>query len=217
MKYKLLKELLDLVIKFENTNLNIENNLDNFLSWTSHNQKLPIIHDNFTNILWEGKNTGRSADSVINTLLVHMNKYAKFHSRLILNNSEFTSQEDFIYLITLKSFGEMSKNDLIKRNIQEKNAGIKIINRLIKKEFIDQKKSKSDKKSKIVSITDLGLKVLEEKMPIIRKVTHLVTGDLTETEKIYLIYLLQKLDDFHNPLYNNSNIENLNEDTSFDD
>ncbi|MDM1513499.1 MarR family winged helix-turn-helix transcriptional regulator [Myroides odoratimimus] len=216
MKYQLLKELLDLVIKFENENSHVENNVNNFLTWSCQSENKPKNNGDFTNNQWEGKNTGRSPESVINTLIVHMNKYAKFHSRLILNNSEFTSQEDFIYLITLKSFGEMSKNDLIKKNIQEKNAGIKIINRLIKKGFISQKNSKSDKRSKIVAITDLGLKVLEDKMPVIRKVTNLVTGDLTEYEKHQLIYLLQKLDNFHNPLYNNSNIEDLNEEDFID-
>ena len=120
--------------------------------------------------------------------------------------SDFTTQEDFIYLINLKSFGEMSKIDLIKLNVHEKPVGMQIINRLIAKNWIDQTASKVDKRSKVIKINDNGIKILNNQMNKIRKATKVVCGNLTQHEKMELIRLLQKLDNFHQPIYN-MNIE----------
>jgi|SRR5690554_7067140 len=150
---------------------------------------------------WVGKEKGRSPESVINTLIVRMNQYAKSYSKSVIHDSDFSTQEDFIFLITLKTFGAMTKMELIKQNVQEKSVGMLIINRLIKQEFVDQTDSKKDRRSKIVSISDKGIDALERLMDKIRQATSIVTGDLEHAEKMELIHLLQKLDDFHRPIY----------------
>lgn len=203
MNYDLLQEVINLLEEFDNNKVIKERNLATFLHWAYNKEgKKNIIKEQS----WINKDKGRSIESEINTLIVHLSKYAKIHSKEILVNSGFTSQEDFIYLITLKSFGAMNKVDLIRKNIQEKPAGIKIINRLIKKGYILQSDSLIDKRNKIVAITELGLKELDKKQPVIKKITHLVTGDLTFEEKNKLVYLLQKLDNFHNPIYMKSEL-----------
>ena len=111
------------------------------------------------------------------------------------------TQEDFIYLINLKAFGEMSKMELIKKNIQEKPIGMLIIKRLLEQAWIEQKDSETDKRSKILKITKKGWNVLESQMKKIRQATQIVTGDLTYYEKMDLIRLLTKLDEFHNPIF----------------
>ncbi len=203
MKYKLIKELIDLADDFENFNKasrKYEDNAAGFKQWvteTSINQPLKEPD-------WEGKENGRTAESVINTLIVQMNRYAKSYSKSAIHGSEFSGQEDFIYLITLKSFGDMTKTELIKKNIHDKPSGIKIIDRLLDKGWVNQQESKSDKRSKILTITANGLDKLEEQMTKIRKATMIVAGDLSWTEKMQLIELLQKLDNFHKPIYHES-------------
>jgi hypothetical protein len=61
------------------------------------------------------KENGRSPESVISTLLVHMNRYAKTYSKSAIAGSGFNTQEEFIYLINLKAFGSMTKMELIKK------------------------------------------------------------------------------------------------------
>lgn len=150
---------------------------------------------------WEGKEKGRSAESVINTLLVHMGRYAKSYSKSAIHGSDFTSQDDFIYLITLKSFGEMTKMDLIKKNVHEKPSGIQIINRLIAQGWVEQFNSSTDRRSKVLRISEQGLSVLEQQMDKIRMASDIVTGNLTSKEKLELIRLLEKLDVFHLAIY----------------
>lgn len=202
MKYKLIKEVIDLLEEFEKEE-GSNKNIADFKKWVSSNQteeNIELEPD------WEGKENGRSPESVINTLIVHMNRYAKSYSKSAIFGTDFSTQEDFIYLINLKAFGEMTKMELIKKNVHEKPVGMQIINRLLAKGWIDQNNSTTDKRSKILKISTQGLDVLEKQMPKIRQATAIVTGDLTHAEKMELIRLLNKLNEFHLPIYD-QNIE----------
>ena len=204
MNYGLIKDVLDLVQEFEietNNNNHFETSVEGFKNWISTNNNTIVNEPN-----WEGKENGRSAESVINTLIVHLNRYAKSYSKSAIFGSNFSTQEDFIYLINLKAFGEMSKMELIKKNVHEKLVGIQFINRLITQGWIEQSNSLIDKRSKVISITSKGLLALENQKSKIRKATEIVTGDLTHSEKMELIRLLNKLNDFHQPIYD-KNIE----------
>ena len=204
MNYGLIKNILDLVQEFEietNNNNHFETSVEGFKNWISTNNNTIVNEPN-----WEGKENGRSAESVINTLIVHMNRYAKSYSKSAIVGSDFSTQEDFIYLINLKAFGEMSKMDLIKKNVHEKPVGMQIINRLINQGWIEQRNSKTDKRSKVISISETGLQALGNQMDKIRQATSIVTGNLSQNEKMELIRLLNKLDDFHQPIYDR-NIE----------
>lgn len=208
MNYGLIKNILDLVQEFEietNNNNHFETSVEGFKNWISTNNNTIVNEPN-----WEGKENGRSAESVINTLIVHMNRYAKSYSKSAIVGSDFSTQEDFIYLINLKAFGEMSKMDLIKKNVHEKPVGMQIINRLINQGWIEQRNSKTDKRSKVISISETGLQALGNQMDKIRQATSIVTGNLSQNEKMELIRLLNKLDDFHQPIYDrNIDTENL--------
>jgi len=206
MKYDILKEVVTLLEEFETENSvksAYSNNIEGFKRWiaTSFKDETEELEPD-----WEGKENGRSAESVINTLIVHMNRYAKSYSKAAILGSDFSTQEDFIYLINLKALGEMTKMDLIKKNVHEKSAGMQIINRLITQGWVDQTDSKTDKRSKVLKISTKGVHVLQSQMAKIRKATEIVTGDLTRKEKMELIRLLNKLNDFHLPIYD-KNIE----------
>lgn len=208
MNYGLIKGVLDLVQEFEvetNNNNHFETSVEGFKNWISTNNNTIVNEPN-----WEGKENGRSAESVINTLIVHLNRYAKSYSKSAIVGSDFSTQEDFIYLINLKAFGEMSKMDLIKKNVHEKPVGMQIINRLINQGWIEQRNSKTDKRSKVISISETGLQALGNQMDKIRQATSIVTGNLSQNEKMELIRLLNKLDDFHQPIYDrNIDTDNL--------
>lgn len=204
MKYDLLKNVVNLLEEFETENVlgrKYPNDIEGFKKWINAND------ENINNEpYWEGKEKGRSAESVISTLIVHMNRYAKSYSKSAIFGSDFSTQEDFIYLINLKAFGEMTKMDLIKKNVHEKPAGMQIINRLIAQGWVNQTDSETDKRSKVLKISNKGIQVLEKQMDKIRKATEIVTGNLTRNEKMELIRLLNKLNDFHQSIYD-KNIE----------
>lgn len=198
MKYQLLKEIIVLVEEFEQENVYgiYSTDADGFKRWIVTKETDVLVEPN-----WDGKENGRSPESVISTLIVHMNRFAKSYSKAAIWESDFSTQEEFIYLITLRSFGEMTKMELIRRNIHEKPAGMAIINRLIKQRWIGQQDSKLDRRSKVLYITEDGLSALDRQMGKIRHATQIVSGDLTYSEKITLISLLDKLSKFHQLIY----------------
>lgn len=200
MNYKLLHEVINLVEEFEtkNSDRNHDNNIEDFKAWIAEQASHNDVKNNAD---WEGKENGRSIDSIINTLIINMNRYAKSYSKSAIYNSDFSTQEEFIYLINLKAFGKMSKIELIKKNVHEKSIGIKIIDRLVKHNWVLQEDSLEDKRTKILSITEDGIKTLDSQMQKIRQASKIVLGNLSETEKTQLLKLLQKLDNFHQSIY----------------
>lgn len=201
MNYRLLKDLVELVEEFEHQSHGFTADINGFRSWIKRGDLEVDL-----NLDWEGRGNGRSAESVISTLFVHLNRYARNYSKSAMQQSPFSTQEEFIYLINLKAFGSMTKTDLIKKNIQDKPVGMQIVNRLLKQGWVEQVNSETDKRSKIIKLTDLGSQVLEQNMNSIRKATLMVSGNLSLKEKHTLIYLLQKLDLFHQNIYS----KNLN-------
>jgi DNA-binding MarR family transcriptional regulator len=129
-----------------------------------------------------------------------MGRYAKTYSRAI-GNSVFSSQDDFIYLISLKNVGAMTKMELIRHNVSEKSSGILIINRLIRNGWVGQTVSQKDKRIKHIQITEKGLSVLDAHMDEIRKASRVVVGNLNHSEQMLLIAILSKLDEFHDSFY----------------
>ncbi|WCM41495.1 MarR family transcriptional regulator [Flavobacterium sp. CBA20B-1] len=198
MNYTLLRDVINLLEEFEKNGKHTKNDLSGFRDWLAGNI---VGETSLEDVQWEGKEKGRSAESVINTLIVHLSRYAKTYSKAAIHNSEFSTQEDFIYLINLNAFGAMSKMQLIKKNIQDKPTGMQIINRLIDKGWVIQEDSEIDKRSKIIQISNKGKEALDAQMDKIRVASQIVTGNLDDNEKADLIRLLNKLDHFHQPIF----------------
>ncbi|MBW8522859.1 MarR family transcriptional regulator [Chryseobacterium chendengshani] len=208
MNFELLKDAVALLEEFDiiNKKSSYPSSIEGFKLWICDNEsQKKSDYDN--EAYWEGKENGRTIESAITTLIVHLNRYAKTYSKSAISDSDFSTQEDFIYLINLKSFGAMSKIDLIKKNIHEKPVGNLIINRLLKQKWIEQNDSLEDKRIKLINITEKGLEVLENQMLKIRQATKIVSGNLSQQEKMDLIRILNKLDQFHHPIYS-KNVNN---------
>lgn len=200
MDYNLMKDLVSLAEAFSHSNEDrlYSNDIDGFSRWIADSYKSTRSIDEPQ---WDGKENSRTPDSVISTLLVHMNRYARSYAKSAIHGSSFSTQEEFIYLIVLKAYGSMTKMELIKRNVQDKPTGMQIVNRLIEQGWVVQQDSELDKRSKIIQLTQKGLQTLEQQMAKIRQATKIVTGDLTYDEKMDLIRLLNKLDHFHKPIF----------------
>lgn len=209
MNFALIKDFMTLLEQFES---DADPNsypctIEGFKSWISDQENMQRT-DPFEEPYWEGKENGRTPESAISTLLVHLNRYAKTYSKSAISDSEFSTQEDFIYLINLKAFGEMTKMALIKKNIHDKPVGMLIIARLLRQGLIEQTDSDLDKRSKLIRISERGLIVLEKQMEKIRQATNIVAGNLSHKEKMDLIRILNKLDRFHYPIFS----RNINSD-----
>ncbi|MGG5600651.1 MarR family winged helix-turn-helix transcriptional regulator [Myroides sp. C8-3] len=130
--------------------------------------------------------------------------YSKTYWRSLLTDTPLALPDNHIFLMNLWRHGEMTKMELIRKSTQEKATGMQIINRLIELNFVSQKDSEVDKRSKIVEITSLGRQELETIMDDIQKISQVVNGSLKGTEKKMLNQLLNKLTHFHEEVFSES-------------
>jgi DNA-binding MarR family transcriptional regulator len=209
--YLLLKEVLDQLEAFEDAQKDQSTvNLTEFTAYLANNNMKQFeseildagdksaaerddrlsLHDTPTNL-----------DSIIGQLIVFMNRYSKQYTKKALKNSDIKTIDEFSYLAMLLTFGQLSKIDLINKNIQEKTTGIETINRLLKNDLLHQEENPNDKRSQLLSLTQKGKTVLYSVFENMQKVSSIVTGNLTTLEKIQLAHLLKKLDNYHNEIY----------------
>ncbi|EOR96199.1 putative transcriptional regulator, MarR family [Arcticibacter svalbardensis MN12-7] len=196
MSYILLQKLITQVEEFEIENKETlkSDDLQVFVSWLYI--KL-AKEESIIEPVWQGKEEGRTADSILNSLLLHLSRYAKHYSKMAILESPFRTIDEVIFLLNLLHSGPMGKVQLVDRNVLDKTTGIQIINRLLQQKFVEEYINEQDRRGKIIRITQVGSTALNEVMAKVRKASHIVSGNISETEKFELITLLQKLDSHH--------------------
>ncbi len=136
-------------------------------------------------------------DNSIGRLFVYMSRYAKSYIKKTLEGTPLQSGEDFTAMAILLTHEHLSKTELISYNLQEKTSGMEVIRRLIAGGLVKQWDNDEDKRGKHIAITDHGRKVLYRVFVEMGHVGKMITGDLSDAEKLNLLYLLQRLDNFH--------------------
>jgi MarR family transcriptional regulator, lower aerobic nicotinate degradation pathway regulator len=136
-------------------------------------------------------------------------RYVKNYSKKVFEHSTIQNIDEFTYLATLISYGKTTKSELISRNVHEKTTGMEIIRRLIGYGFVVQSDDVHDKRSQNVEITKNGQVEIFKLFEEMSKVSTLVSGNLSEQEKMILSYLLNKLDVFHRHIYDHEKHDDL--------
>lgn len=192
MKYQLLQNLLPLLEEYEKTNTKVDD-VQHFAVWLTRQQANPIETE-------ESETHAAGAESpevVIGKLLFFMTRYARIYSKKALEGTVLGSMDEFVYLATLHSYGSMTKSELIYRNRHEKPTGMDIIKRLLALGLIQQQDDLEDRRSKQIAISEHGLAILLPLYGRMGLVSHIVAGNLSKSERISLVQLLEKLEVFH--------------------
>jgi len=146
----------------------------------------------------------RSINSEISILLVFMYRYARCYIRKALEGGLVQTGDEFSFLITLMTHKSMTKSELITNQVMEKTTGTEILRRLAAKGLISEFPDKSDKRKVRVSVTEKGKSEIRKLLPEMSMAAGIISGNLTLKEKNTLLFLLKKLDYFHNDIFINS-------------
>lgn len=211
--YALMQQLLTLVEGFEKENPNSEPTLVGFAGYlvnqvTEHQEFETSGDIRFGNEDPVATKLAYQIDNNIGRLLVYMSRYAKSYIKKALEGTSLQTGEDFTCLAILLTHDDLSKGDLISKNIQEKTSGTEVIRRLIAAGLAKQWDDEHDKRGKRIAITQQGKDLLYKVFEDMNYVGQMVTGDLSFTEKLTLQHLLQKLENFHYQLHENKTIGN---------
>jgi len=128
-------------------------------------------------------------------------RYARFYAKKALRHTQLESLDEFGYLITLLEEGATAKVVLITKNIQEIPSGTEVIKRLLRKGWIDEQPDPQDRRSVRVSINEKGRAALMSSFTQIGAIARMVSGNLSLPEKVELLRLLRKLNQFHFPIF----------------
>lgn len=216
MKTKeILIELIEYLSIYESENENSGRNLNmtDFLGfmnsqYTTENIKAVELRGEVNN---NDFSDTRGSETDISILIVLMFRYAKGYIKKALKDSPIKTADEFSFLITLLTYESLSKSELIQKQVMEKTSGTEIINRLLKMGLITQFSDETDKRSVRVRITHIGRMELLKILPQMQTVSQIVTGNLTETEKTMLAYMLRKLEHYHNDIFLNRKDTELEE------
>jgi DNA-binding MarR family transcriptional regulator len=208
--YQLVEQLLKMVEKFESQTDANEMQLPNFVGFLNaqlqHNPATAANDVRFGQQEDEAKALAHQLDNSIARLFVYMSRYAKSYIKKALADTLLQSPEDFTCLAILLTNESLSKTELISRNLQEKTSGAEVIKRLLAVNLIHQWDDENDRRGKRLSITEKGKTLLYQIFNDMNHVGKMVSGNLTNTEKHTLHYLLQKLENFHYDLHTQKSI-----------
>ena len=212
---KILIELIELLDEFESERevVGQEMNMSDFLGFLnsknrSENIKTKQLKGDYAGYKYE-ETDGPVTD--ISILIVLMFRYAKGYIKKALRDSAIKTADEFSFLMTLMTYESLSKSELIQKQVMEKTSGTEIINRMIKMGLIESFNDETDKRSVRVKMTVAGRMEIIKILPEMQKVSKIVTGNLNETEKNTMAYMLRKLEHYHNDIFMNKKDSELEE------
>ena len=209
--YKLIHQLISLAEDFENENCSKELSLKDFTGFLV--SRLNTVTDEAVDVdvrfgqkAPEAQQRAYQIDNSIARLFVYMSRYAKLYIKKALDDTPLQTAEDFTYLAILNTHEDLSKSELISRNLQEKTSGTEVIRRLITAGLVEQWNHETDKRGKRIAITPKGKELLNNVFKDMNDVSKIISGKLNMSEKLTLYYLLQKLEDFHYDEYQQKSV-----------
>lgn len=131
------------------------------------------------------KQPGKKGERIMNGahLLKVMGRILSAYSlyfRSAVNHIGVPPAESFYYLNSLLQLGEVRKSDLINYMFAETTTGMEVINRLIREKKITERTSPDDKRAKLITVTEKGLKALDEYYKISGKVVEMTFKDIND-------------------------------------
>ena len=208
MDYSFIKQLLEQAEAFELSRPNSSKPLivAEFAAWL-HGQTatLPPVALEETIV----KPPRMSPEAEIGCLLIFLNRYARSYIRLGLAGTPLLTPDDFAYLATVLGHQPLSKPELIAHNVHEKASGNEVIKRLLARELVAEQAHATDRRSKLLTVTKAGMETLGQVFGRMEQAAQLIAGNLTPVERAQLLYLLQKLDAFHHPIYEGPRAESF--------
>lgn len=102
--------------------------------------------------------------------------------------------EEFNLLNTIFQMGEPRKTEVIYETLNELSTGIDILNRLKENGYIEEKDDPADKRSKRVSLTPEGKKVLHNCYNVYGPLTDMFLKDMSQDDVALCVQLLKGLE-----------------------
>ena len=186
MDYTLLRYLLDFVEAFQKEHAS--NNIEEFIIWLN-NRLFSSTHQEESAM----KDHAPFDELMIAYKLMYLSKDLKKQTKAVLLRSHVSSLDEYSFLVHLTFQESFRKMELIKMHNLEAPTGIDIINRLQKRDLIEEFPDEEDRRSKRIRLTPQGIKEAEVLRPQIDAIFLKFVKPLSKIEKIQISEIFNKL------------------------
>lgn len=197
--YELVKELTLLVGSFKEENQDAEADIHTFLEWVRSKKNTPFDKESYDI-------TGHSLEVEIAAYIGRLSRYSNTYIKKTLEGLPFSTDMEFAFTAILDGATQVGKTDLIRMMSYDKSSGMGVIKRLLKNRLIEEFPNPEDKRGKLLRLTKKGKKNVQLGYQKAPKAAQLVSKSLSKEEKLELLRLLKKADDFHYPIYLNEKL-----------
>jgi len=191
-KYQLIKDIINLIddVDFEKRKIKTVKDLIVAL-----NSDIRIEDEKQLQLLTI--NPRMNVNDEIGRYITRMNRFASIYAKDILKDLPYVSLNDFGFVAILHSKQKLTKTELIKLMLMDKSPGMEIIKRLVSKNIMEEFENENDKRSKMIRLTNYGIKVVFKSYSEMSGLSDKICADLDESTKFDILKTLKYLDDFH--------------------
>ncbi|MFA6403058.1 MAG: MarR family winged helix-turn-helix transcriptional regulator [Salinivirgaceae bacterium] len=202
MSYQNLMEITKYLEQYEQLFPEKPFSLEQFSYWLSDSLATKPRSINDSKTTSEESFQQQSPDVQISILIGRMAKYARVYTKKIFASNHLSGMDDFGFMATLMFRESMTKSELTHHNLMDSaTSGADIIKRLIKQGYIEEFDDSTDRRSRRVKITDMGKYLMFQVFNEMDTVASVITGNLANDEKLFLLGYLKKLEHFHKDIY----------------
>lgn len=123
-----------------------------------------------------------------------------YFQKAFANIPEIRQKEDFYFLNNIAHKGECRKTEVVYEQLLELTTGIDTLNRLLGAELIQERPDPTDKRAKLLSLTEKGRATLQKCYTAAQKVTKIVFHDLSDEDVLLAIQLLRGVEARHSSI-----------------
>lgn len=207
-KYYIIKQLIELLESFEEEDLQ-QKDLLGFAEWMiTRIREEPSLNStgmarrsglDYSEHFAYLKNFDEKARFL--EYISRISRFHEFYIRKYLNELPLNSRLEYIFLYTAGMMDRVKKTDIINMHLIEYSTGMDTIRRLINNELMEEMPDESDKRVRLLELTDKGKKVLEECNKRLKEERSMFLACISPNKWKKTMTVLGEINEFHNSIY----------------
>lgn len=149
--------------------------------------------------------------STIAKLMGRLGAILTTYFKLALKEGDEVELDVFYCLNTIFHHGEVRKIDVISYNFFEQTTGIDLLNRLKKADYISERTDPSDKRAKLVQLTDTGKQLLFSLYQRLYFPAYLLFGEMSNVDIQLMLSLLGPIEAKHGKILGENRTKGFND------
>lgn len=130
-------------------------------------------------------------------VIMRLSQSYSIYAKIALKDTMLPVYENFVFLAVSRLLREAKKTDIINYTMMDISTGSDILNRLINEGYLKVRNDPDDKRSKLISITTVGEKVLKECFKKTFTARRMFLNGLSDEDKKICIQILEPLEMRH--------------------